>query len=223
MGILYIVATPIGNLKDITLRALEALKEVDLILAEDTRVTRKLLNHYNIKKPLKRYDEHIAGRVHGEIKKRLERGENIALVSDAGTPGISDPGSRLVRFIQGELPDAKIIPIPGPSALIVALSASGVSADKFVFLGYPPHKKGRQTFFKKLKTIEVRPVVFYESPHRLEKTLISLSEIFGEECGIVVARELTKIHEEIFKGSVLEAQSHFQGEKKRGEFVIMIP
>ena len=223
MGILYIIATPIGNLKDITLRALEALKEVDLILAEDTRVTRKLLNHYSIRKPLKRYDEHVGRGVYDKIQDRLRKGERIALVSDAGTPGISDPGSRLVKFIQEELPDAKIIPVPGPSALIAALSASGVNADKFTFLGYPSHKKGRQTFFRKLKTIEIRPVVFYESPHRIEKALISLSEIFGEEHEIVVARELTKIHEEIFKGSVLEAQSHFQREKKRGEFVVIIP
>lgn len=223
MGILYVVATPIGNLKDITLRALEALKGVDLILAEDTRVTRKLLNQYDIKKPLKRYDEHIAERVHGEVRDKLRKGERVALVSDAGTPGISDPGSRLVRFIQRELPDAKIVPIPGPSALIAALSVSGVSADKFTFLGYPPHKKGRQTFFKKLKTIEVRPVVFYESPHRLEKALMSLSEIFGEEYEIVVARELTKLHEEIFKGSVLKTQLHLQGKKKKGEFVMIIP
>ncbi|MCP6719851.1 MAG: 16S rRNA (cytidine(1402)-2'-O)-methyltransferase [Patescibacteria group bacterium] len=223
MGILYVVATPIGNLKDITLRALEILKQVDLILAEDTRVTKKLLNQYDVKKPLKRYDEHIAERVHGEVGDRLRKGERVALVSDAGTPGISDPGSRLVRFIQEELPDAKIIPIPGPSALVTALSVSGVNADRFTFLGYPPHKKGRQTFFKKLEIIEVRPIVLYESPHRLEKTLASISEVFGEGYEIIVARELTKLHEEIFRGSMLETQSHFQGEKKKGEFVIIIP
>lgn len=223
MGTLYIVATPIGNLKDITLRALETLKSADLILAEDTRVIQKLLLHYEIKKPIKRYDEYSKTGIYEEISTRLQKGENIALVSDAGTPGIADPGSKLVSFIKERLPDIKVVPIPGPSALATAISASGIVGSEFTFLGYPPHKKGRQKFFRSLKDIATRPVILYESPHRIEKTLSSLGEVFGEGYRIVVGRELTKIHEEIFKGSVIEAQKHFQGERQRGEFVLIVP
>lgn len=223
MGIFYIVATPIGNLKDITLRALEILKEVDLVLAEDTRVTKKLLSHYQIHKSVKRCDEYAGSRIYEEIKGRLEKGENIALVTDAGTPAISDPGSKLVSFIRKELPETKIIPIPGPSALVTALSASGLNADQFTFLGYPPHKKGRQTFFKKLKEINTRPIVIHESPHRLAKTLNSIGEIFSMDDELVIVKELTKIHEEIWCGTTQEAQNYFEGKKGRGEFVIIIP
>lgn len=223
MGILYIVATPIGNLKDITLRALEVLRAADLILAEDTRVTKKLLTHYNIHKSLKRYDENVAERMHPEIKRMLQAGMTVAVVSDAGTPAISDPGSRLVAFIKKELPHTEIIPVPGPSALTAALSACGLNADQFTFLGYPPHKKGRQTFFAGFKSITPKPVVLYESPHRLAKTFGSLVENFGPEKEIVVAKELTKIHEEIWQGSVENAQKHFQGQRSKGEFVVIIP
>jgi len=226
MGTLFIVATPIGNLKDITLRALEVLRSVDLILAEDTRVTAKLLTHYQIKKPLKRYDEHVASKAHEEIENELSGGKNIALVTDAGTPGISDPGARLIQYLlkANEAKNYKlnIVPVPGPSALIAALSASGVSADKFTFLGYPPHKKGRGNFFKKLKEVEFRPIVLYESTHRLEKTLKNLGEVFGTETEIIVAKELTKIHEEFFRGSVSKALEYFTDKKKLGEFVIII-
>ncbi len=223
MGTLYIVATPIGNLKDVTLRALEILKQADVIFAEDTRVANKLLSHYGIEKSLERYDEHSHARSAEKAKKYLAEGKNIALVTDAGTPGISDPGSRLVDFIKKEIPDAKIIPIPGPSAITAALSASGLNADQFTFLGYPPHKKGRKTFFENLKKIEIRPVVFYESPHRIEKTLEAIAEALGSENEIIVARELTKVHEEIWRGSAKGAQSHFQGERRKGEFVLIIP
>ncbi len=223
MKTLYIVATPIGNLRDITSRALETLKDVNVVLAEDTRVTKKLLSHYDIKKEVKRYDEHVGTAIYSEVKKRLENGESIALVTDAGTPGISDPGSRLVDFVRGEVPDAKIVPIPGPSALIAALSASGVGADQFTFLGFPPHKKGRQTFFKKMKSIETRPIVFYESTHRIEKAFAALGEIFGDAQTIVVARELTKIYEEAWRGSIKNARGHFTGERKKGEFVVIVP
>ncbi len=223
MGTLYVLATPIGNLKDITLRALEILKNADLILAEDTRVTKKLLAHFEIKKPVIRYDEYAAGKIYSEVLEKLKEGQKIALVTDAGTPGISDPGAKLVAFIQKELPRAKIIPIPGPSALTAALSVSGLNANQFVFFGYPPHKKGRQTFFKNLKEIETRPVVFYESPHRFRKALENLKEVFGGEAEIIVARELTKIYEEIFRSSILEAINHFQSERVKGEFVIIIP
>ncbi|TSA44313.1 16S rRNA (cytidine(1402)-2'-O)-methyltransferase [bacterium] len=220
-GKLYIVATPIGNLKDITLRAIETLKEADLILAEDTREAKKLLNRFEISKPIWRYDEYATAGSYGKIKEMLTEGKNIALVTDAGTPSIADPGSKLTAFIQKELPEAKIIPIPGPSALITALSAAGVNADQFTFLGYPPHKKGRQTFFRELKEIKIRPIVLYESPHRVEKAFKSLEENFGE-AKITVARELTKIHEEIWHGTAKNASAHFQGEKKKGEFVIIL-
>lgn len=221
-GKLYIVATPIGNLKDITLRAIETLKEVDLILAEDTRMTKRLLNHFEASKPIWRYDEYANKTLYGRVKEMLRDGKNIALVTDAGTPAIADPGSKLTAFIQKELPEAKIIPIPGPSALITALSAAGVNADQFTFLGYPPHKKGRQTFFRGLKEVKIRPIVFYESPHRVEKTFKSLEENFGNNAEIIVARELTKIHEEIWHGTAKAALAYFQGEKKKGEFVIII-
>ena len=210
-------------MKDITLRAIETLKSADLILAEDTRVTKRLLDHYEIKKPIWRYDEYAKENSYVKIKNLIVRESNVALVTDAGTPGIADPGSKLVSFIRKELPEAKIIPIPGPSALVTALSAAGVNADKFAFLGYPPQKKGRQTFFRELKEIKIRPIVFYESPHRIEKTFKALEENFGNEMGLIVARELTKIYEEIWRGSPAEAQKHFQGEKKKGEFVIIVP
>ena len=223
MSALYVVGTPIGNLKDITLRALEVLKSADVIFAEDTRVTKKLLSHYDIQKPVKRYDEHVGGAIYSEVKERLEKGESIALVTDAGTPGISDPGSRLVEFVRKEVPTTKVVPIPGPSALIATLSASGLNADQFTFLGYPPRKKGRKTFFENLKNIKTKPIVLYESPHRLQRTLSGIKDVFGDEREIIVAKELTKIYEEVFNGSALKALEHFVGEKKLGEFVIIIP
>lgn len=222
MGILYIVATPIGNLKDISLRALEILKEADLILAEDTRVTRKLLFHYEIHKPIKRYDENVGPQVYGEIEERLQRGQKIALVSDAGTPAISDPGARLVSFIREKTAGVKIVPIPGPSALTAALSAAGLNADQFTFVGYPPHKKGRQKFFNQLKEIKARPIVLYESPHRFRKTLDALFQVFGANHQLVVCRELTKIYEEIFEGNIAKAREYFIEEKIRGEFVLIV-
>ncbi len=223
MGFLYIVATPIGHLKDITLRALEVLKEVDLILAEDTRVTKKLLNYYQIKKPLERYQDFLSQKKWEKIKKELKKGKKIALVSDAGTPNIADPGFKLVSLVQKELKEVKVIPIPGASALIAALSVSGIKANQFTFLGYPPHKKRRKEFFEKIKNIEIRPLVIYEAPHRLQKTLKELSEIFGESYGVIIGHELTKFHEEIKKENLKEMINYFQGEKLKGEFVIIIP
>jgi 16S rRNA (cytidine1402-2'-O)-methyltransferase len=222
-GNLYIVATPIGNLKDITLRAIETLKNADLIIAEDTRVAKKLLNHFEISKPVWRYDEYANQTLYEKIKEILSEGKNIALITEAGTPAIADPGSKLTAFIQKEMPEVKIIPIPGPSALIAALSAAGVNADRFTFLGYPPHKKGRQTFFRELKEIKIRPIVFYESPHRVEKTFKALEENFGSDAEIIVAREITKIYEEVWHGNPKTALDYFQGEKKKGEFVVIIP
>ena len=223
MGTLFVVATPIGNLKDITLRALETLKEVDLILAEDTRVTKKLLFQYDIRTPVQSYHEHSQEKVYKLVSEKLKGGANIALVTDAGTPTISDPGARLVTYVRKALPEAKITPIPGPSALISALSAAGISADSLTFLGYPPHKKGRQTFFKNLEKIETRPIVLYESPHRLQKTFEALAETLGKEKEIIVTRELTKLHEEIWYGTITEAKSYFIHSKSKGEFTLIIP
>ncbi len=217
-GKLYIVATPIGNLKDITERAVETLKNADLVLAEDTRVTGKLLLHFGIKKSIWRFDEYAKESSYEKIKELLKEGKNVAFVSDAGTPNIADPGAKLVGAINDALPDVRVIPIPGPSAIATALSASGLNADKFTFLGYPPHKKGRQTFFKELAEIKIRPVIFYESPHRLAKTLEALGE-----GGVIVAKELTKIHEEIWRGPASTAFKYFSKEKGKGEFVIIIP
>jgi len=191
MSHLYIVATPIGNLEDITLRALRVLKEVDFILCEDTRQTKKLLDRYKIYTLTLSYHQHSKLKKLDEIKELLKEGKNLALVSDAGTPGISDPGNKLVRFLADNKIDVKISPIPGPSAIISALSVSGFPTDNFVFLGFVPHKKRRQTFFKNLVQ-EKKTAVFYESPHRIMKTLGSLKEYLPEQ-EIVVCRELTKI------------------------------
>ena len=223
MSVLYIVATPIGNLKDITLRALEVLKEVDLVLAEDTRVARKLLSYYGIHKPIKRYDENIKEKVHRKIADYLLKGRKVALLSDAGTPVISDPGAGLVNYLTKiQISNIKIIPIPGASALTAALSIAGVEVNGFTFVGYPPHKKKRQKFFNQLKEIRIKPIVLYESPHRFQKTLSDLGEVFGDDSRVVIARELTKIHEEVFRGNLKQASLYFVGDKIRGEFVIIL-
>jgi 16S rRNA (cytidine1402-2'-O)-methyltransferase len=213
MGKLYIIATPIGNLKDITLRALEILKEADLILCEDTRVTKKLLGHYNIEKPVESYHQHSKINKIEKIKDLLRQGKNLALVSDSGTPGISDPGNKLISEIKDI---AKIIPIPGPSAIIALAGVSGFPMDKFVFLGFPPHKKGRQKLFKELNEYKY-PVIIYESPHRVIKTLNELKNI--AEFDIVVGRELTKKFETIYRGKISEIIPKVE---TRGEFVIVI-
>ena len=224
MSTLYIVATPIGNLDDITLRALEILKSVDAILCEDTRVTRTLLNHYGISKPTIAYHSQSKLSKVEQIIEQLKSGKNLALVSDAGTPTISDPGSFLVSRVREELDDlVLIIPVPGPSAVVAALSASGFPASEFLFLGFLPHKKGRQTLFKEIAEC-ARTSVFYESPHRFLKALNSLSEVLGPERKIAIARELTKIFEEIKIGSVTEIISYYteNPDKIRGEFVIIV-
>ncbi|OGN09062.1 MAG: 16S rRNA (cytidine(1402)-2'-O)-methyltransferase [Candidatus Yanofskybacteria bacterium RIFCSPHIGHO2_02_FULL_41_11] len=219
---LYIVATPIGNLEDITLRAISVLKSADFILAEDTRITRTLLSRYNINKPLISYHQHSKIKKINEIVGLLKENKTLSLVSDAGTPGINDPGNFLIQEILKELPDLKIIPIPGPNAAITALSVSGFPADKFVFLGFPPHKKGRQTFFKKIGEIE-ETIVFYESKHRIMKALEELrtvSNIGGRP--LVVARELTKQFETIYRGTVSEVASQLNKTKVLGEFVVVV-
>lgn len=221
MGKLSVVATPIGNLEDITLRALHTLKECSVIYAEDTRVISKLLSRYEIKKPLQRLDAVTEIKKADEIIARLEAGEHVAFVSDAGTPGISDPGSRLVSLIRANGGIVKIEAIPGASALTTALSIAGVDSDSFTFLGFLPHKKGRQTALKKIAESEI-PVVLYESPHRILKLLKEL-EAF-EISTVTIARELTKIHEEVISGTPTELLAHFAShpDTVRGEFVVII-
>lgn len=222
-GTLYIVATPIGNLKDFSDRAKETLKIVDLILAEDTRVSKKLLNYFDIKKPIWKYNDYVSEHKLGEILKIIEKGQSVALLTDAGTPNISDPGYKIVHFLREKDSSIKIVPIPGPSALIAAISVSGINCNKFTFLGYPPSKKGRKNFFQNLTTISIKPIIIFESPHRLKKTLADLEFYLGGEKEIIIMRELTKIYEEIWQGIIKNANEYFQGEKEKGEFVIIIP
>jgi len=221
MGTLSIVATPIGNLEDITLRALRTLKECDVIYAEDTRVISKLLARYELKKPLQRLDAAMEMKRADQIIERLEAGEKIVFVSDAGTPGISDPGARLVAHVRRVAPDAKIEAIPGASALTTALSIAGLDTTGFTFLGFLPHKKGRQTALGKVAESEI-PVVLYESPHRILKLLEELGAL--EVSSVIIARELTKMHEEIVSGTVAEVQAHFTAhpDAVRGEFVVIV-
>lgn len=220
MPSLYIIATPIGNLEDITLRALRVLKEVDLILCEDTRQTKKLLNKYEINTPSISYHQHSKLDKINKIIDLLEHNNNLALVSDAGTPGISDPGNKLIEHLVKNNIAVKIIPIPGPSAVISALSISGFPTDNFIFLGFVPHKKGRQTFFKNLAE-EKRTVAFYESPHRIIKTLESLKEYIPEK-EVAVCRELTKIYETIYRGKPNEIAKKIASDKVKGEFVVLV-
>ena len=222
-GTLYIVATPIGNLEDITFRAIRILKEVDMILCEDTRVTAKLLAKYEIKKSLRRFDAHSSESGREAIVELLREGKNIALVTDAGTPGISDPASLLVEDVRRELGnEVKVIPVPGASALTTALSASGIPTSDFLFLGFLPHKKGRQTLMKEIGESE-RAVVFYESPHRILKALAEL-KIVAPERKITIARELTKIYEEYISGTADEITKILTDipEKQKGEFVVIV-
>ncbi|MCR4325625.1 MAG: 16S rRNA (cytidine(1402)-2'-O)-methyltransferase [Patescibacteria group bacterium] len=219
-GKLSIIGTPIGNMGDITFRALWNLKECNVIYAEDTRVTLKLLNHYGLRKKVLRLDAAMEAKKAEEIVGRLEDGEHVAYVSDAGTPGISDPGARLVAHVREARPEAIIDAIPGASALTAALSIAGVSADKFLFLGFLPHKKGRHTALALIHDTNV-PVVLYESPHRILKLL---SELAAHNISrVVLARELTKMHEEVLSGEPLELASELKEKGAvRGEFVVII-
>lgn len=221
MGTLSIVATPIGNLEDITLRALRTLKECDVIYAEDTRVISKLLARYEIKKPLQRLDAVTEIKKAGDIVTRLEEGERVVLVSDAGTPGISDPGARLVARVRGLSPTATIEAIPGPSAVTAALSVAGMEHGEFSFLGFLPHKKGRQTALKKIAKSDI-PVVLYESPHRILKLLQELNGLNAKK--VSIARELTKMHEELVSGTPGEVLAYYtsHADKVRGEFVVIV-
>lgn len=229
MGTLSVVATPIGNLEDVTLRALRTLRECDVIYAEDTRVISKLLARHDIRKPLQRLDAATETKKAEEIIARLEAGERVALVSDAGTPGISDPGARLVAQVRERLSSATIEAIPGPSALTAALSIAGMDTAEFTFLGFLPHKKGRQTALKNIGAMVRKdspqgglPVVLYESPHRIMKLLKELEALHIPR--VIIAREITKIHEEIVSGSVADVQAHFLAhpDRVRGEFVVIV-
>ena len=220
LGTLYIVATPIGNLEDITLRALKTLKEVDLILAEDTRVTSILLKHYDIKVSVLSYHQHSKDGTKLRILSELLAGKNLALVTDAGTPGISDPGNELIDFILEKEPTVKVVPIPGPTAITTALSASGFRVNSFVFLGFLPKKK-RIKLFNWLKDGEIS-FAFYESPNRILKTLDALVESFGEGRRVLVARELTKLYETLYRGTISEVKLQLEKQKVRGEMVVVV-
>lgn len=221
-GRLSLVATPIGNLEDITLRALRVLTECDLVLCEDTRVTLKLLTKYEIKKPTFKADAHLSKGQLEKIKTLLEEGKHLSVVSDAGTPGISDPGTFLVDWIRAQNIDCKIETIPGPSAVTAALSLAGVVGNEWVFLGFFPQKKGRQTALKNLVG-EKKATVFYESSHRIIKLLEELVEYVPNRT-IAIARELTKMHEEFLKGTPLELQTILKTDpqKQKGEFVAIV-
>lgn len=221
---LYIVSTPIGNMEDITLRAVRILGEVDTILCEDTRETKKLLQRYEIHKPTLSYHAQSKLSKVEKIFELLEAGRDLALVSDAGTPTISDPGCMLVDQVRARFgADVEIIPVPGASAVLSALSVSGFSTSEFVFLGFLPHKKGRETLFREISSSK-RTVVFYESPHRMEKTLAALAEHLLPERRLQVSREITKIHEEHTRGTLLEVVEHFRAhpDRIRGEFVVTV-
>lgn len=215
MSPLFVVATPIGNLEDVTHRALRVLREADLVLCEDTRVTRKLFSRYGIGTPLRSYRQHSGLRQMEEIWRVLEEGKALALVTDSGTPGISDPGNELVAFLSGK--GAAVVPVPGPSALAAIASISGMPMNEFLFLGYPPAKRKRLKFFAEVAS-SPRPVVLYESPHRIEKTLRELRDAAGD-AEVVVGRELTKMFEEILRGRISEVAERFE---KKGEFVIVV-
>ncbi len=219
MSKLYIVPTPIGNLEDITLRAIKVLQEVDLILAEDTRTSGKLLKHFEIGTQMHSHHMHNEHKMVDSIVKRIQVGETIALISDAGTPAISDPGFLLTRACVEKGIDVECL--PGATAFVPALVNSGLPNDKFVFEGFLPVKKGRQTRLIFLAE-ETRTMIFYESPHKLIKTLTQFAEYFGEERKISVSRELTKLYEETIRGSVKELLSHFESKLPKGEFVLIV-
>jgi 16S rRNA (cytidine1402-2'-O)-methyltransferase len=220
MSTFYVIGTPIGNLEDISLRAIRILKEVDVVLCEDTRVTKRLFDKYDITTHMVSYHAQSGETKVELILEKIEEGKNIALVTDAGTPGISDPGSMLISTIREKYPELKIVSIPGPSALTSALSIAGVPTNEFIFLGFMPHKKGRETLFKEIAESE-RTMVFYESTHRIVKTLESLLMIDKK---ITLVREITKIYEEVLQGSAQDILKILNEtpEKQKGEFVVIV-
>lgn len=224
IGSLYVVATPIGNLEDLTLRALRVLKECQLVLCEDTRVGRQLLAHYGLDTPTRSFHQHSGEGKAREVIREVEAGKDVALITDAGTPGISDPGGQLVALVRECLPEAKIIPIPGPSALAAAVSVAGWPLDKFLFLGFLPHKKGRQTMVKKALLSEY-PVVLYESKYRVIKLLDEISlHAEGQEIEIFLAREISKMFETFYQGSPEEVRQAISSDPnaQKGEFVLIL-
>ncbi len=216
---LYLVPTPLGNLKDITLRSLEVLNLVDLILCEDTRTSSKLLQHYNIQKPLSPYHQHNEHKIVAHLADQLEAGKIVALITDAGTPGISDPAFLLVRECIKR--NIRVECLPGAAAFVPALVNSGLPTNRFVFEGFIPIKKGRQTLLKQLAT-EERTMIFYESPMRLVKTLEDMAQYFGEDRSCSVARELTKLFEENKRGSLKEVAEYFKSKTVKGEIVLVV-
>ncbi len=216
----YVVATPIGNLSDLTFRAKQILEEVDIIVCEDTRQTKKLLQYYQIESQLFSWHQHSSQSATLKIIKWLQANKSIAYVVDAGTPAISDPGGRLVAEILSRLPDVEIVPIPGPSAVTAILSVAGMPVDKFQFLGFIPHKKGRNKFIAKLKQADI-VTVFYESVHRINKLLSELEQELPDR-QIVVGRELTKQFESIYRGTAIEIKKKLAQDKCKGEFVIVV-
>ncbi|MFB6226689.1 MAG: 16S rRNA (cytidine(1402)-2'-O)-methyltransferase [Candidatus Paceibacteria bacterium] len=218
-GKLYITATPIGNLDDMTDRAKRVLKEVDLILCETPSETQNLLNHFNIDTKAEEYNQHTRQGKMVEIVDRLESGEEIALVSDAGTPAISDPGGKLVEYVEQRNKEIDIVPVPGSSAITTALSICGFPANEFVFLGFPPNKSGREKFFKQAVEHD-KTVVFYESKHRIEKALRQLKEIMDANRNVCICRELTKQYESIYRGAIDNILN--QDIKTKGEFTVVI-
>lgn len=218
-GCLYVVGTPIGNLEDITLRALRILKEVDLIACEDTRHTQKLLQHYNLEKPLLSYHEHNELTRSSELLIKLEQGAKIALVSDAGMPLVSDPGYRLVTLcLRHKIP---VVPIPGPSALVAALAGCGLPGEEFVFVGFLPARSGRRRRSLERLRLEDRTIVLYEAPHRLQESIADAIEILGDRPACL-ARELTKVHEEFRRGNLSDLAQHLNDHPARGEITLLI-
>lgn len=223
-GTLFVVGTPIGNMEDMTERAVRVLREADAVLCEDTRTTKKLLDRYGIKVPTISYHSKSSSGKHDAVLAMLEEGKNLALVSDAGTPAISDPGVMLVSQVYERFGgNARVAAVPGPSALVSALSISGLPASEFTFLGFLPHKKGRQTLFREIADSS-RTVAFYESPHRAMKTLGELAKLLDSSRTVAVARELTKIYEEVVRGSAAEVLERFASrpDAVRGEFTIIV-
>ena len=222
MAKLSVVATPIGNMSDITLRAIDVLRTADMVLCEDTRVTHKLLAHHSITTKLESFHEHSAPAKMTRILACLEQGMHLALVTDAGTPCVSDPGARLVAAVRKQLPHVGIETVPGPSALSAFIAISGLTQTHFIFLGFLPHKKGRATVLREIAA-SARPVVFYESPHRLTRVLGELASLCAEKC-VVIGRELTKRYEEILTGTPAQLLDHFNKhpDSVRGECTIMV-
>ena len=220
MGTLFIIATPIGNLSDVTFRAIETLKSLDILFCEDTRVTKRLLDRYGISIPTDSYREEVHRQKLERVLANLREGKRVGLVSDAGTPAISDPGFRLVRDVLAAEPETPIIPIPGPSAVATALSASGFPSDEFLFLGFPPHKKGRQSAFIEAMD-QPRTVVLYESPHSIDKALAAIGALDPMR-PLCVGREVTKLHETFYRGTAAEVTAQLAKTSARGEFVVII-